>query len=379
MNDEVIAQDEPIMLSNPSFEGYQRAGEIGGRMPSGWYDCGFVGETVPDVHPIAGGAFEVTKAPKDGESYLGMVVRENDTWEAISQRLERPLEKDKCYEFSLSLARSLLYKSSNRLYPDSVINYVTPVKLRIWGGHGYCNKEELLAESSLIINSRWLVFNFKFEPKSTYSHLMFEAFYKTPTLFPYNGNVLLDNASPIFVVPCDVSEVPVAVDEPIKETPPTPAPAEPENPPTPPVVDNTTNNPPPAKPKIMSDLDRNKLEVGQTLRIEKLYFEADRSNFTEDSYDVLNEIYVFLSDNRDVIVEIGGHTNTIPDQIYCDELSTARAKAVVDFLINKGIKDGRLTFKGYGKRHPIDRNDHFNRLARKKNQRVEIKVLSIGE
>ncbi|RMF20438.1 MAG: OmpA family protein, partial [Bacteroidetes bacterium] len=137
--------------------------------------------------------------------------------------------------------------------------------------------------------------------------------------------------------------------------------------------------PPPTgrKEKILKELDRSKLRTGQILRIDKLYFPADKTTFTPDSYEVLDEIFEFLANNPDVRVEIGGHTNTIPEHDYCDRLSTARAKAVVDYLINKGIDSTRLTYKGYGKRFPLIKNDKYNPEARKKNQRVEIKILSM--
>lgn len=198
-----------IELKNPSFEGFPKQGEIGDKILQGWHDCGFVMETPPDVHPIPGGVFEVTKLPVDGASYIGMVTRSNDTWEAISQRLPEKLQKDKCYYFSLMLARSLLYKSSNRMHPDSVINYVNPIKVRIWGGTGFCNKGFLLDESSLIINSRWLNYDFSFNLDDDYSHILIEVFYKTPTLYPYNGNVLIDDASHIYEISCDEGANPI--------------------------------------------------------------------------------------------------------------------------------------------------------------------------
>lgn len=61
--------------------------------------------------------------------------------------------------------------------------------------------------------------------------------------------------------------------------------------------------------------------------------------------------------NPNVIVEIGGHTNGIPSHEYCDRLSTERAKAIVDYLSNKGIARKRLQYKGYGKRNPVDTNN----------------------
>ena len=360
-----LGQEEPIYLTNPSFEDMPRHS----KPPRGWYDCGFPSESAPDVQPSGG--FSVKKPAIDGSTYLGMVVRDNDTWEMVSQRLSRPLKKGQCYEFSIYLSRSELYLSSSRIQPKEV-NYNTPAKLRIYGGFGYCDKAFLLAETKEIVHYRWLEYNFKFEPIDNYSYFVIEAFYRTPTLFPYNGNVLIDHASAIKPIPCDeeVPEISEPVSEPIAEAennqktdppskrprltpPPEKKPEEPiivERSPDPVVEEEEAAPPPEAKPEVaISGLKRSDLRRGQTIRIEKLYFEADKSDIKEDSYDVLNEIYGFLAKNTDVVIEIGGHTNNRPPEEYCDRLSTDRAKAVADYLKSKGIKKARLQFRGYGK------------------------------
>jgi len=86
---------------------------------------------------------------------------------------------------------------------DKPANYVKPIKLRIYGGNGQCEKDELLAETSLIKNSKWLIYSLIINPDEDYRDITLEAFYKTPTLFPYNGNILVDDLSPIIEIPCD--------------------------------------------------------------------------------------------------------------------------------------------------------------------------------
>lgn len=363
------AQEAPIFLTNPSFEDFPTQG----KQPRGWEDCGFPGETPPDVQPSGNpynSYFEVSKAAFEGSTYLGMVVRDNDTWEMVSQRLSGPLKSGQCYEFSLYLCRSELYVSQSRVTYQNT-NYTTPAKLRIWGGSSFCNKKELLAETSAIINTRWLKFDFKFKPKETHSYIVLEAFYNTPVLFPYNGNVLADNASPIVPVPCEDEIL-----EPIVLTPDKPR-TESNN--TPPATseangDKSSNKPAEPRNKILTELDPKTLRVGQTIQIENLYFEADSSKIKDESYDVLTEVYEFLAANSNVVVEIGGHTNGNPPHDYCDRLSTERARAVAEFLASKGIPKSRIQYKGYGKRQPIASN--ANAEGRRRNQRVEIKILS---
>ena len=89
----------------------------------------------------------------------------------------------------------------------------------------------------------------------------------------------------------------------------------------------------------------------------------------------MEDVYQFLLHNPDVIVEVGGHTNNIPSEDYCNALSTARAKAVTEYLIQKGVNPAKIQFKGYGKSKPIA--DNKTASGRLKNQRVELKILSI--
>ena len=111
------------------------------------------------------------------------------------------------------------------------------------------------------------------------------------------------------------------------------------------------------------------------MRLDKLYFKADSSSIEPGSLPTMDELFEFLTENGSVAIEIGGHTNNIPTHEFCDQLSTARAKAVADYIIGKGIDPKRVLFKGYGKRKPKFTNK--TKDGRRKNQRVEIKVLSI--
>ncbi|HNO18057.1 MAG TPA: OmpA family protein [Saprospiraceae bacterium] len=132
----------------------------------------------------------------------------------------------------------------------------------------------------------------------------------------------------------------------------------------------------PRENKILKSLDKDKIKVGQSIRIEKLFFKSDSSNIDSSSFQVLQEVYDFLVTNPKVKVEIGGHTNGQPPHEYCDKLSASRARSVRDFIIGKGISPDRVTFRGYGKRYPIATND--TKAGRALNQRVEIKIISLG-
>lgn len=127
--------------------------------------------------------------------------------------------------------------------------------------------------------------------------------------------------------------------------------------------------------KVLTALVITDLKLGQTIRVDKLYFEADSSTIQPASYAVLEEIYTFLNENNNVSIEIGGHTNSLPEDAYCDRLSTSRAKNIAEYLYDKGIPESRISYKGYGKRQPIASNQTVE--GRRKNQRVEIKIVSL--
>ena len=383
----VNAQDT-IQMNNGSFEDVPRQGiiDVFGRksaLPSPWYDCGvfnFPNQTPPDIHP--NNYFKVNKTASDGRTYLGMVARDDDTQESISQRLSGVLEGGKCYTFSVDLCRSDTYVSPNpdpgeRLDDKKFKHYTKPIVLRIYGGSGICYPAVSLGESEAVKNTEWQRYDFEFTPKQNIRYITFEAFYKTPTLMAYSGNLLLDNMSDIVQIACP-GEEPLAMVEVAKQKKKLPAHKRKKDKPKKKeevVVDNSTKVVKKKEKKILAELDRSKLTKGQTIRIEKLYFKADSTNVEPESFEVLQEIYSFLKNNEDIIIEVGGHTNGKPKHKYCDQISSERAKNVAKYLIRKGIPSTRLQYKGYGKRAPIASNKTI--AGRKKNQRVEIKIISL--
>jgi outer membrane protein OmpA-like peptidoglycan-associated protein len=321
MTQNIVAQSV-IKLENPSFEDVPQAS----RVPKGWNDCGFPDETEPDVQP---NFFQVGQPAQHGKTYLGLVARDNDTWEWVTQSLHSPMLKGQMYKFSLNLCRSALYVSKSRRTGKDM-NYATPIIVRIWGGNGPCAKEEKLAETEPIETVDWQLYRFQFQPKTTHHYITIEAFHKTPTIIPYNGNVLIDNASDI---------IPIL---------------------------------PPQPQMVLKD----GFEQGKTFEIEDLHFKDGSDTIQSAAFETLKRLTHQLKRNPKAIIEIGGHTNGLPKPDYCDSLSAGRANSVRNYLIKKGIKPERMKAKGYGKRHPKAKDDTIE--GRLKNQRVEIKILSLN-
>ncbi len=384
---------EVIKLQNPSFEDIPRAGSALTPQIKGWYDCGlakFPAETPPDIHPVSSGAWGVSKDAYDGETYLGMVTRDNDSWESVSQALSSPLLGGTCYSFSAFISKSEQYRSQTKKSPDSLQNFDRPAVLLIWGGDFFCEKTELLGESPPVSNLEWKQYNFLFHPQKSYKYITLEAFYKTPILESYNGHVLLDGLSDIVPVDCPLMPhdlVADVVDPPAKVEV---ASATQSGGPSTTVKKSSggssgtissgtvSSGPKTFKPNLLTELIPDKIFVGQKILLTHLYFQADSVNLDPDSYNVLNELADYLKAYPKTVIEIGGHTNTIPPDDYCNHLSTQRAKAVQKYLISQGIPANRLEYKGYGKTDPLIPYDKYNKEARLKNQRVEIKILALS-
>jgi len=370
-----------IFLQNGSFEGTPTCCQP----PSGWTDCGFKGETPPDIQPALNSDnkpfFNVTKKAIAGNTYLGMVVRENETYERVSQRLITPLKKDLCYTFSIMLCRSETYLSaSNRTEPNNLKQFTSPVILRIWGGEAYCNQKQFLSESPIIENTDRKKYECKFQPKSDMNYFELEAFYKTPVLFPYNGNILLDDASHITVIPCPADSALYKKYKKEKEKlnkkqEQATASKQKENNKNQngTAAKNETTKP---KERVFKYLDNSKVAVGQVFKIEKLYFETDSATIKQESQASLEELRDYLIKFKKIRIEIGGHTNNKCSEKYCERLSLNRAEAVKEYLIKQGIDPKRINTKGYGGKNPVASNSTAE--GRRLNQRVEIKILSIA-
>ena len=88
-------------------------------------------------------------------------------------------------------------------------------------------------------------------------------------------------------------------------------------------------------------------------------FETNSAKIKEISYPVLDNAITTLKEWGDSNVEIAGHTDQrdTSKADYNLRLSEKRAKAVMDYIVKKGIDAKRLSAKGYGYSKPLAEND----------------------
>lgn len=147
--------------------------------------------------------------------------------------------------------------------------------------------------------------------------------------------------------------------------------------PSQPTTTATPPNPqsPPVNNEFNAQVKTNLLKIGDVLELKDVYFNTDEWTLEKKSKENLMKLVEYLKSNPALKIEIAGHTNLLPADAYCDKLSSNRAKSVYDFLIEKGVKSDRLSYKGYGKKKPKINNKTPE--ANAKNQRVEIVIIEL--
>jgi outer membrane protein OmpA-like peptidoglycan-associated protein len=121
-------------------------------------------------------------------------------------------------------------------------------------------------------------------------------------------------------------------------------------------------------------VEMRKVAVGVSGVLRNIYFDFDKWSFKTESYTELNKLERMMSQNRNMNVEISGHTDNIGTTAYNKFLSRKRAEAVKDFLTKKGIDARRVKAVGYGESRPLASNDD-EKDGREVNRRVEFLVI----
>jgi outer membrane protein OmpA-like peptidoglycan-associated protein len=114
-------------------------------------------------------------------------------------------------------------------------------------------------------------------------------------------------------------------------------------------------------------------EEGKFKILDTVKFKTGSAEIEEDSHSLLDQVALTMKANPQVKkIRVEGHTDDTGPNDKNQKLSQARADAVRDYLIKKGVDSRRLKAKGYGEDKPLD--DDTTPEARAKNRRVEFVV-----
>lgn len=119
----------------------------------------------------------------------------------------------------------------------------------------------------------------------------------------------------------------------------------------------------------------NPVKVGEKMQLSNVFYEIDSWLLKSESRSELNNLVNLMTVNKNLVMEIGGYTDSTGSAEYNIVLSEKRALSVVNYLIDKGISTDRLKYKGYGNMSPI--GDNITSEGRKLNRRTEAKIIDL--
>ena len=121
------------------------------------------------------------------------------------------------------------------------------------------------------------------------------------------------------------------------------------------------------------DIKLMQLKKDAKIVLRNVFFEFGSAKLDPKSYTELDNLIKILTDNPNMIIEIGGHTDNVGSYTFNQKLSESRAQSVVNYL-SKAIPMNRLQYKGYAFDVPVAENT--TEAGRALNRRVEFKIIS---
>ena len=133
--------------------------------------------------------------------------------------------------------------------------------------------------------------------------------------------------------------------------------------------------PAPARPERITFIDpviqaENLLSLGDTVTLPGIFFETAKATLMETSLAELDRLAEALKRRPHLRLEVGGHTDAVGSDQDNQLLSEQRAKAVYDYLVERGIDASRLSYRGYGESQPVA--DNSTPEGRAKNRRTTL-------
>jgi outer membrane protein OmpA-like peptidoglycan-associated protein len=124
---------------------------------------------------------------------------------------------------------------------------------------------------------------------------------------------------------------------------------------------------------IKARLKKHQTVLDRKIVLNNIHFDSNKSTLKPISNKTLDELFALLQQFPKLRIRINGHTDAIGNDAHNLKLSIDRAKAVVHYLIEKGITPKRLTSQGFGESRPLAENTHEQ--GREENRRVEFEIV----
>lgn len=106
--------------------------------------------------------------------------------------------------------------------------------------------------------------------------------------------------------------------------------------------------------------------------LQPVSFRQSSAEIRPGSYATLDRITDFAHDCQDITIAITGHSDASGDESWNRQLSRARAQAVADHIVQRGIDPQRLLVTGLGSSEPVA--DNSTAHGRELNRRIEFEL-----
>ncbi len=106
--------------------------------------------------------------------------------------------------------------------------------------------------------------------------------------------------------------------------------------------------------------------------LQPVSFKQSSAEVQQRSFVTLDRITDFAHDCQDITIVITGHTDASGDETWNQQLSRARAQAVADHIVRRGVDPRRLVVNGLGSSVPVA--DNSTALGRELNRRIEFEL-----
>ena len=101
-------------------------------------------------------------------------------------------------------------------------------------------------------------------------------------------------------------------------------------------------------------------------------FATDRDQVIPPFYPTLDSVALVLRKFDKTLIDVDGHTDSVGNAGYNQDLSERRANSVANYLASRGVDPRRMSAVGYGLERPIASN--ASEIGRAQNRRVEIAI-----
>ncbi len=357
------------LISNPSFENHRRCPDkidpVGVlKIVNAWFQPT---NGSADYYHVCGGIECLVpnnklgfQQPRTGEAYCGIYCSKDNYREYLQTQLDRPLKSGRKYRLSFFvslseystgavatigglLTQERIHDTSRAILMKKAVKNITP-RISITNSVFYqpqvCNS----VDRTLMETQGWMEITGDFVAEGGEEFLTIGNFYTAANSGIVDDTVLLTYLLPgSYYYVDDVSLYCLTCND-----------------------DDEERN-------MQSDTTHYK--VGATFVLNNIFFDTDKSILLQQSYKELKLLIEILESHPGMKIEISGHTDSQGSDLHNQQLSENRAKEVVAYLVENGIDEKRLKFKGYGKTHPIATNT--TEEGRQKNRRVEFKILDL--